>query len=906
MAPSQLKQLKASLRDKGVVGPQQSKKQKQKNSKSGAAAENRIKRNAALQAIREQFNPFEIRAPVRPSKFAVTTARPEKSAAHRPGVTRGLGEERRKETLLKELQSRNKVGGLLDRRFGENDPSMTPEQRAAERYARESQKRSKKEGLFNLEDDDEGEMQLTHMGQSLFDVDTRKDDFNEDLSGLEDESDSETGKKRKRMVEEVDDMGGMADEDDDEEEGDQPERKKTKNEVMKEVIAKSKQYKYERQKSKEDDNELRAVLDQGLPDVFAIMRGTKSAEPKPAATPVPAPPQMNPDRAALLDGKDRDAADREYDQRLRQMAFDKRSKPSERTKTEEEKIEEEAKRLQELENERLRRMRGDEESDEEQADDAAEEEMQEDSEPDDAKPFGLTNTGTSTGLFGVEDEDDFIIDDDLIESDSAADVSVAESDIGSEEEEDDADDTEFIGGLELPKDKPTAASGSISKAPEDPSLAYTYPCPETHEQFLQILKDVDVEHVPVVVQRIRALHHPRLHPDNKAKLGEFSKILVDHAVYLANQPTRPSFTILESLLRHIHSMAKTHPEEVATSFRSHLRDIADNRPLELLSGDLVLLTGVATIFPTSDHFHAVVTPSILTMGRYLGQGPVNSLGDIAAGAYIASLCLQYQTYAKRYVPEFMNFVLNSLALLAPKENKSNPGFFPVRSSDKPIRLELGKRVVNSLHSFRFWDIFATSADMNLDETENLKLSLIRTLLSLVSNAIDLWGTKLSAYEIFRPAQEVLRHLDESCPKGTLPPMLLLYLRQSIKKLTILLVTAKGARRPLLLHNHRPLAIKSSIPKFEESFNPDRHYDPDRERAELSKLKAEHKRERKGALRELRKDSNFIARESLREKKEKDAEYEKKYRRIIAEIQGEEGRESKLYEKEKMARKQSRK
>ncbi|KAF5015778.1 hypothetical protein F66182_12766 [Fusarium sp. NRRL 66182] len=109
------------------------------------------------------------------------------------------------------------------------------------------------------------------------------------------------------------------------------------------------------------------------------------------------------------------------------------------------------------------------------------------------------------------------------------------------------------------------------------------------------------------------------------------------------------------------------------------------------------------------------------------------------------------------------------------------------------------------------------------------------------------------------------------------------------------------RRPLLLHNHRPLAIKQSIPKFEEDFNPDKHYDPNRERAELAKLKAEHKRERKGAMRELRKDANFVAREQLKEKKEKDAAYEKKYRRLIAEIQGEEGREAKAYEREKKFR-----
>ena len=118
--------------------------------------------------------------------------------------------------------------------------------------------------------------------------------------------------------------------------------------------------------------------------------------------------------------------------------------------------------------------------------------------------------------------------------------------------------------------------------------------------------------------------------------------------------------------------------------------------------------------------------------------------------------------------------------------------------------------------------------------------------------------------------------------------------------------AKLARRPLELHHHKPLAIKTSIPKFEESFNPDKHYDPDRERAEANKLRAEHKKERKGAMRELRKDANFIARESLREKKERDAAYEKKYRRLVAEIQGEEGREAKQYDREKEMRKKSKK
>ena len=158
--------------------------------------------------------------------------------------------------------------------------------------------------------------------------------------------------------------------------------------------------------------------------------------------------------------------------------------------------------------------------------------------------------------------------------------------------------------------------------------------------------------------------------------------------------------------------------------------------------------------------------------------------------------------------------------------------------------------------------------------------------------VDLWSNKSSFGQIFSPA--ALSSLQAL--KGH---------KKSVQHLTILLSQARLRRRPLELHHHRPLPIRTSIPKFEENFNPDKHYDPDRERSEAAKLRNEYKRERKGAVRELRKDANFIAREQLREKKEKDAEYERKYKRLVAEIQGEEGHEAKNYEREKRMRKSKR-
>ena len=67
MPASQLKRLKASLREQGVTGPQKSKKQKKEQ--KGRSGQERVDRNVAMQQIRDSFNPFEMRKASRPATF---------------------------------------------------------------------------------------------------------------------------------------------------------------------------------------------------------------------------------------------------------------------------------------------------------------------------------------------------------------------------------------------------------------------------------------------------------------------------------------------------------------------------------------------------------------------------------------------------------------------------------------------------------------------------------------------------------------------------------------------------------------------------------------------------------------------------------------------------------------------
>jgi nucleolar protein 14 len=888
MPPSQLKQLKASLKEHGVLGPQKSKKQRKASAKDG---QQRQHRRAALESVRDNFNPFETKTSARPQKYQVVSNKEVKVAVSRPGVTRGLGEERRRDTLLKEIQTRHKVGGLLDRRFGENDPTLTPEQKAAERFARQNERKLRKTSMFNLENDSEEELALTHGGRSLDFGDTARDDYKTNESDGSEAGDFEDQDDRPTKRMRVDDQAAEARETDGDDQEFFTERKKTKNEVMKEVIAKSKLYKAERQAAKADDEDLRMELDQGMSEIYAALQSNKPVKPSLPTPPSDADPTMNPARAAMLAGKSREEAEKEYEVNLRQMKLDARSKPTFRTKTDEEKALEEAERLHELERKRVRRMKGDVESsaDEESQD----EDIDEDVEQDDAELFGLNQPEPTFARkeLDVEDEDEFLLEDDLIASGSENEMASEEEGSSEGEEIEDDGDDDFINGLVLPKQ---STLPSDKKPKGSSNLAFTYDCPETHEEFLLMLKDKTTADVSTVVQRIRALHHKGLAEDNVKRLGKFTHVLVEHVVYMLDKDASVNFDVVESVIRHLHSMAKSQPHDVTSAFRTHLVKIAEERPLDLTAGDLMVLTAVSTIFPTSDHFHPVATPAMLTIARCLGQSSVNSLKDLGKGAYCCTLALQYQRLAKRYVPEVVTYVANALMIFAsPSSHQNKPSLdIPVRLPEKPLNIQF--KSLEGSQRISFSHLLSAAVLPSTFPT-----TLLNTYCHLTQSLTTLWQPKSAFPELINPLITTLKNLLKSTPN--LPPSTTTLVQETLTTLQTSQTTQLKLRLPLLLHTHRPLAIKSSLPSFIDNYNPTSHYDPNKERADLNKLRAEHKKERKGAMRELRKDANFIAREQLREKKERDEAYEKKFKRLVAEIQGEEGKEGKEYERERERR-----
>lgn len=773
---------------------------------------------------------------------------------------------------------------MIDRRFGENDPTMAPEDRMLERFMQEKQARLRNGDVFNLEDDD---VELTHFGQSLGNL---RELDQEDM--LSDNGNSFLNPRKREVNGEDGSEGALATDE-------EPTRKKSRTEIMKEVIAKSKLHRYEQQKARDEHEDRLEKLDAQLGDIWPLLAGPRIVQPTSQISTA-----GDTGKVPLVEGVDKDEQNKQYDILVKEMLFDKRSQPADRTKTSGELASEQAEMLKKLEESRLKRMRGEVDS---KVDSEEENATSDDEEVDYGFGKGILEDPMTKVPYQLNPDDlvdgNYQYDDDSIAVGSCAEHSDDYDSDASESiprsNDDDEFDTEFLADV-LPtkvdqQNKIVPRKGNTNDISKHDSLAFTYLCPGTHQEFLEILKGIPLEGLPAVIHRIRVLYSPKLAEGNKEKLASFSIVLLEHIIHIANNHSPLPFPVLETAIRHLHALTKHYPLNVSESFRTKLDELHQKLPKNVNAGDLLMLTAINMIYPTSDHFHPVVTPATLLMAKHLGQHPPMSLGEMCIGTFIITLLIRGQHLSKRVLPEAMNYILLALCLLSPVPLPPPlPGTFIYHEPPKPLRIS-NPPTSWIPRKLSFSELFSVS------HSSDTSLALMHTLLSLLSKLADMYSGKSAFTPFFNPAKEIVSHLlSLSTP---LPKHLIPILTSTLTTLNQHLAHACRTLRPLELHHHRPLPIPSHIPKFHEDYSLDkRSYDPNRQRVEFQKLKAEHKKERKGAIRELRKDAAFIGREKLREEKIASKEYHAKMARLTAMIQHEEGQGKNEYEKERKARK----
>uniref|UniRef100_A0A2K5ZEM4 NOP14 nucleolar protein n=1 Tax=Mandrillus leucophaeus TaxID=9568 RepID=A0A2K5ZEM4_MANLE len=796
-------------------------------------------------------NPFEVK--VNRQKFQIL-GRKTRHDVGLPGVSRARALRKRTQTLLKEYKERDKSNVFRDKRFGEYNSSMSPEEKMMKRFALEQQRHHEKKSIYNLNEDEE----LTHYGQSLADIEKHNDIVDSD-SDAEDRG----ALSAELTAAHFGGGGGLLHEktqQEDEEQG----KAKSRKELIEELIAKSKQEKRERQAQREDALELTEKLDQDWKEIQTLLshktpkseNRDKKEKPK-----VGAQPAAQGRTARLLTKCWRSA------ERLRRMLGkdeDENVKKPKHISADDLNdgfvLDKDDRRLLSYKDGKMN----------------VEEDGQEEQSKEASDPESNEEEGDSSGREDTE------------ESDSPDSHSDLESNVESEEENEKPAKEQ----RQTPGRGPTSGKGRAGKAAGD-ELPYTFAAPESYEELRSLLLGRSMEEQLLVVERIQKCNHPSLAEGNKAKLEKLFGFLLEYVGDLATDDP-PDLRVIDKLVVHLYNLCQMFPESASDAVKFVLRDamhemeeMIETKGRATLPGldVLIYLKITRLLFPTSDFWHPVVTPALVCLSQLLTKCPVLSLQDVVKGLFVCCLFLEYVALSQRFIPELINFLLGILYIATP--NKASQGSTLVH----PFRA-LGKNsellVVSDREDVATWQQSSLSLRWasglrapTSTEANHIRLSCLAVGLALLKHCVPMYGSLPSFHAIMGPLRALLTdHLaDCSHPQE---------LQELCQSTLTEMESQKQLCRPLTCEKSKPVPLKLFTPRLVKVLEFGRKQGSSKEEQERKRLIHKHKREFKGAVREIRKDNQFLARMQLSEIMERDAERKRKVKQLFNSLATQEG------------------
>ncbi|KHN00285.1 Nucleolar protein 14 [Glycine soja] len=907
---------KSSKRSVGTSTTDKKKKKSKKFGPEGVAMKVKANNNATAS------NPFESIWSRR--KFEVLGQK-RKGEARRMGLARSLAIQKRNDTLLKEYHQSAKSSLFVDKRIGEKDEALDEFGKAILRSQRERQ-----------EDDFEG---IDSLG---------RDDFEDEM--LPDDVDAETDEKL-NLVQWSMQIPGEISADDGEEN-----RHKSKKEVMEEIISKSKFYKAQKAKDKEENENLVEELDKDFTSLvhsealLSLTEPNKMNALKALVNKSISNEQSNKDCmfATRTMGNSVQEKPDDYDKLVKQMGLEMRARPSDRTKTPEEIAQEEKERLEELEEERQKRMVA--------AEDSSDEDSEDSEKPSEQKPRSIsgddlgdsfsvnkqimTKKGWVDEILERRDEKDSASEDDDGEdsdnlgssgdADEGSDEDLDEhekdlslkdweqsddDDIGADlEDEDDSDedietaseDLDEVKGLDAAvhiKAKRNASVESVKKDKDSSDakidskeldIPYIIQAPKTFEELCSLVDKHSNDNIILIINRIRKSNPITLAAENRKKMQVFYGVLLQYFAVLANKEPL-NVELLNMLVKPLIEMSMEIPyfaaicarRRIETTRKQFIESIKQSESSSWPSSKtLCLLRLWSMIFPCSDFRHPVMTPVILLMCEYLMRCPIVSGRDIAIGSFLCSMLLSVFRQSRKFCPEAIIFLRTSL--LAATESKhvsdEDSQLYHLMELKALKPLLCIHEIVNEISPLNFFKIIDMPEDSSFFTSVSFRASVLVAVVETLQGYVNVYEGLSSFPEIFLPILKLLNEIAEQKNMSNA-------LRDKIKDVAELIKLKVDEhhtlRRPLQMRKQKPVPIKLLNPKFEENYVKGRDYDPDRERAELRKLKKHLKREAKGAARELRKDNYFLLEVKEKERSLQEKDRAEKYGRAKAFLQEQE-------------------
>lgn len=542
---------------------------------------------------------------------------------------------------------------FADKRIGENDPTLDDENKYLYRLQRERSKRVRKRARFSLNDNIEDENEDgSFRGQGAltenedFSV-LKKDDY--ESEGLSDpEHDGDDFLVMKKSAADRDE------EDDGEQEG-----QRTHQEIMNEVVQKSKMHKAQRQHEKSIADEATSQLDGELPSLIPLLAKSSidfereqrdRASSKGVKLVLSLSKSVSKGKEVRLfeddDGNANGKAGGElkYEDVYRELAYEKRARPSERLLTEEEKAEREREKLVELERQRSFRM--------------------EHLDGDDEAGSEAKKIGKKRSRGGDDLEDDVNIED--LDSESVT------SDEADEDGEDDVAEDRKSSVKEYSKEmfwKDFTEEGVVAaKANEAQEVPFLFKrCPSTGKELQELFEKTSLEQRGLIVERLQTCFALSLNPGrNRQKLERLLECILFRIERLAEVSGLVGIAVkeIDMLLVHVHKLGKQFGGTLYAWARCKLAEwynsLTSKRSASLSQrwgvNDVIVMRGVGQLYPCSDMRHSVCTPLALLLSEGLSIERMHDVEDVALGVFVGNVLLEQLAARKGYTGELGAFV----------------------------------------------------------------------------------------------------------------------------------------------------------------------------------------------------------------------------------------------------------
>lgn len=271
-------------------------------------------------------------------------------------------------------------------------------------------------------------------------------------------------------------------------------------------------------------------------------------------------------------------------------------------------------------------------------------------------------------------------------------------------------------------------------------------------------------------------------------------------------------------------------------------------------GPIKMLLLVSRLFSCSDFHHVVATPAQLLIAYYLGVGRMTKMIHVQRALALVYLVTEFQGIGQRCVPEALEILYTILQLNTGVQDATSHYF--CRPLGKSLSAELKSAKKAKVSGSNFEKLFFKS-DLSGKELVSMARGLTSKIFSILED-----GSYPALREAARPFHVLLPE-DEELGR----------------------VALEGGRNSLKLQEHKPMSIPLLTPDFSTDYSLDhrRRSGEAADEKSAARMKSAYKREYKGAVRELKRDSAFLADHKLKERRARDTEYKSKMNRIIGSI-----------------------